>query len=450
MDYSTIFGQDLATLPWVFLDLLKSHQYINDKKRILQRAVDEENWVFIDGFKRASDPLRRIDCAYAFQKKSDYSTGYTWKQFCEFDDDINNRKMSIRLRNQLVTHIMEQSDKTVWNKWFAPILNRNIRSGASYKLLNKVLSENGLDHLRIPLFYPQQMFELQNKKQCLTGDKFIDYKLNGERLVVVADPQNQVIAYEVSGRENKVYRNTLHEYANFANNFLKEPVVFDGEVMSEELYELKYKGYKHSDLRVSDAIHYVFDILPWKDYLNRSFDQPLHERKQILENTIKTAHHLGYLTNTRIVKTKRMYINTDTGENMDQLYDIYNKALGWGHDGVVIKNANKPYKCSRSHDWLKLKPYETIDLQIMKILGNETNNGLRRITCHGDDKDRYFIVNIGQGFKNQDKEWIWENRESLIDKHIEVSGIKVNPPSTKKPYYSLSRPSFVRMRPDLD
>ena len=450
MDYSHIFEQDMLTLPWELLDLIKRTPYFLEKQKIVQRAIDEENWIFIDGLKRSTDPLRRIDKSYAPYKHDNYAPGLTWKTFCEFDDSIVNNSIGRTVRNEMAKMYMELADRVVWNNWFRPILNRDLQAGISYKLLNEVLKNNNLEHMMIKLFYPQQMREVYSKYQYVTGDKIVDYKIDGVRLVVVADPKYPTIAYDVRGRQIDRYVNTIQEYDNFAKHFLKEPMVFDGDVVSEEYYDLRKLGYSRDNCRITDGEHYVYDVLPWTEYLHRLFEQPLEERRTVLENTVQRAHELGYLTHTKIIKYKRMMLNTDTGEGMDELYEYLNKSLSWGHEGLVLKNPAESYKCYRSHAWLKLKPRPSVDLLMKRFEQNENHGGIRRIVCEGVDKDRHFIVNLGRGFKDHERQWFWENRESLVGKHIEIAGKSITPPTKIKHHWTVECPAYSRLRPDLD
>lgn len=447
MDYDNVFGESLVRPPWEYIKWMQQTPYYLEKERFIQQAIDEKNWIFINGLKRVLDPLNRSDNDIATYKTDTYAIGFTWKQFCELDERIFNKTVGI-LRSELIKEAMEYSDKTVWNEWYRPILNRNFHIHLYYKTLNKVLSRNNMDLLQT--FYPQQWYEVQSKPEYIPGDKIIDYKTSGKRLAILADPKSdKCIGFSQNGATTVHHTGLFQQYMNFAKVFLKEPVVFDGDVLSEEYHDLRDRHYRVNDMRLTDSVHYVYDIIPWDQYLARSFDQPLEQRRSVLEKTISMAHERGYLTNVKMIKYIRMHINPATGENIDKLYARLQKAIEWGHEGLILKNPFKPYKCARSADWLKLRPSIVMPLRISKIYKHPNKDELYSVECKGYYEDYHIKVKVARGMKNHDRSYIWENREDLIGKHIEVTCASIGK-LVDNSYHCLTLPSFVSLRPDLD
>lgn len=452
MNLQDIFETELKHPPWYYLHKIwDAGTYFIKKEQVVQEAIDDENWVFIEGFKRATDPRNNNIINDAEYKESSYGHGFTWTQFMQLDDKISNRELFSYEKHDAIKMAMEDSDKDVWNQWFRLILNRNLHSNMSYKILNRVLERNNLKHLGVELFYPQRMKEFYDKYSCVSGDKIIDYKIDGTRLAVLADPHGEAIAYDRSGKISTLHGFLLSQYTNFASKFLKEPVVFDGEVVSEEFFYMRDKGYASKDMRLMDSEHYVFDIIPWEEYKNRVFFQPLEDRRNFLIRMLENAHYHGYLTNVKLIGSIRLELDTQTGKNMDKLFDRFKEGLEWGYEGLVIKNPTKPYKCYRTHDWLKLKLRHSMELLICEILEDDKNPG-RAFTfiCKVAYKDSYIITRVGKNFTPKQKLDFWENRHKLINMHVEVSYSRIVPPRRYKNYYSLEYSSFVKLRPDLD
>ena len=447
MDYDHIFGETLVRPPWEYVHWIRKTNSYLEKAKYVQQAIDENNWVFIDGLKNVVNPLYRVDFPVAFEKVDTYAIGFTWKQLRDLDDRLCQRKVVGNLRHELVKEAMEYSNKTVWNEWFRHILNHNLHLQFNFENLNKVLIRNDLEPVQT--FHPQQSYEVQSKPNNISGDRIIDYKPSGSRLAILAYPGEQCIAFGQNGAVVSKYTNLMLEYQNYADVFLKEPVVFDGDVLSEEYHELQARHINGNQLRVNDAVHYVYDIIPWAHYLERRFDQPLEERRRILESNIQVAHEHGYLTSVKLIKYIRMTLNTSTGENMDKLEERLERAIQWGHEGLMIKNPAKPYKCARSSDWLKMRKKISVVLTIDKINLYPCGKRLYSVSCSGIDNDRQLIVNVARGFPNSVKQYFVENNKSVIGKHIEVQGINIQY-SREHKRYCIILPCFGQLRPDLD
>lgn len=447
MEYDEIFGQTLVRPPWEYIHMMRTVSLPAERAVFIQQAIDEHNWVFIDGLRRVMDPYVRLDNIQVPIKDSTYHTGYTWEQFNKLADKVYTGEITRILRTELIAEAMEYSHKTVWNEWFRPILTKNIRMGIYYDKFNRILKRNNLKPIQT--FHPQQCYEVQSKPKRIPGDKIVDFKPNGKRLAILARPDGECVGFAQNGRVVTMYTNLFIEYENFAKHFLKQPVVFDGDVLSEEYYDLREKGYDTSQMRLTDAVHYVYDIIPWDQYVKRSFDQPLDHRRRILETNIAAAHEHGYLTSVRMIKYRRMTLDPATGENIDQLYEFLQEAVDWGHEGLMIKNPTKPYKCSRSSDWLKLRPKVNVVLTIDSIRLYSDKKRLYSIQCSGDHEDQFIKVNVARGITHESQRYILENRVDLIGKHIEVAGGYILY-SEIKGHYTLETPSFIRLRPDLD
>ncbi len=129
---------------------------------------------------------------------------------------------------------------------------------------------------------------------------------------------------------------------------------------------------------------YIFDILLFNG--QPIYRLPLHERHRILRETLPGDLIVASLENPTIC----------------ELRDFFKRAINQGHEGLMIKNIESPYRPgSRGKHWLKVKKKITLDLV---IIAAEYGYGRR----HGwlsnymlavlDERSRRFLP-IGKTFK---------------------------------------------------
>jgi len=140
------------------------------------------------------------------------------------------------------------------------------------------------------------------------------------------------------------------------------------------------------------VIVFVFDIVHYngKSYLS----EPFKERRKLIEKIVQNT------------KNKIQVIPQIVTDDVDKATEFYHKALDIGHEGVMIKMLNAPYKPgSRVGYMVKLKPVmESLDLVIVEA---EYGTGKRAgwfssftLACY--DKGKFKTIGkVGTGFKEK-------------------------------------------------
>lgn len=151
------------------------------------------------------------------------------------------------------------------------------------------------------------------------------------------------------------------------------------------------------------------------------FDEPLAERRKILEKTIKPMPNKFQLA--------RQLVTND----LEKAEKFYNEALAAGQEGVMVKNLDSKYQPGRRVGfWLKVKPImETLDLM---ILGAEWGTGKRAnwlssyvLACYDSDTGEYLACGMmGTGLTDVQFKEMTEKLKPLI---IEEAGrrVKIKP-----------------------
>ncbi|MEM3506689.1 MAG: hypothetical protein QXT31_03440 [Candidatus Bathyarchaeia archaeon] len=174
---------------------------------------------------------------------------------------------------------------------------------------------------------------------------FIEPKFDGERAICEIDEK-----VAIGNRHNSLY-----DEFNLPKEFITalriathgRPCLLDCELISgdgKNFYTFLSDRAKLRNLKLM-----VFDILSLDG--NDLRNKPLHERKEILANTIKPNNY---------VKLVRGKIRKDR----QGIIALFEKALVNGYEGIVVKPYNSLYK---PYAWLKLKRKKTVDALILAI-----------------------------------------------------------------------------------
>ena len=107
-------------------------------------------------------------------------------------------------------------------------------------------------------------------------------------------------------------------------------------------------------------------------------------------------------------------------------------------------NIDKVYEFKRSKGCLKLKVMQTCDLKIIGFqegTGKHVNKlGALIVDFKGNS------VGVGTGFSDEDRTFIWDNRDSLLGRVVELRYFEIT--KDKNGIESLRFPAYVTIRED--
>jgi ATP-dependent DNA ligase len=182
------------------------------------------------------------------------------------------------------------------------------------------------------------------------------------------------------------------------------------------------KGYKQPSAEALAEIHretkyYAFD---WVDLTkvmrveNRQkkmvpvFPRSLEERQAELATYLRGAELTDVI---RPVESERI-----TSE--EELQAAYQRALAAGYEGLILKYPMSLYAFMKNKCWRKLKPHETIELQVVEVVEGEGKHrgrlgALRCVKADGTE------VSVGVGWGDPERERIYRERAQIPGKIIE-------------------------------
>jgi len=335
---------------------------------------------------------------------------------------------------------LSASTQSQWNDWYRRILIKDLRCGVSEKTVNKVLKDFS-SIKSVPVFECMLAHDGANHEKKIIGKKLLEPKLDGVRVITIINAENKTVTmYSRNGKELENFGHITRAIeANI--DLFERSTVLDGEMVSSSFQALMKQVHRKTDVQSEDARLMLFDILPLSEFQAGESVMGQRRRSNLLRSMKAVFDKIGSID---IIPQ----IEIDLAEYVGELqFKQYNKdAIEAGFEGIMIKDINATYQCKRSANWLKMKPFIEVSLEITNVEeGTGKNEGrLGAFVCSGNDDDRDIRVNVGSGFSDDDRIEFWNNRDSLPRQIVEVRADAVT--QNQDGTYSLRFPRFLRFR----
>ena len=426
--------------PWDIIQELEADNSRLAKEAVILREAEAGNDLFFAGCRLALDPMITFGVKQIESKEGDGQRGYSWTSFQKLTDDLATRKLTGGAAAQAVAYARMQSTEQQWNLWYRRILIKDLRCGTSEKTINNVV-EKKFSQYAIPVFSCQLAHDSANHETKVAGEKLIEVKLDGVRVITIVYPDGTVNQFSRNGKELVNFPHIVKQISKHAR-FFAEPIVLDGEIMSASFQDLMKQVHRKSDVQSNDAILNLFDIITL-----REFQAGRGEHRQIDRSYSLLAWYnqfKDHMDNVTVVGQELIDLREPEGQA--RFKQINQEAVAGGYEGIMIKDPSAPYECKRSVAWLKLKPFIEVSLEVTDVEeGTGRNQGrLGALVCSGQDDGRDIVVNCGSGFSDSDRGIFWESRSQLVGQVVEVRADAVT--QNQDGTYSLRFPRFLRFR----
>jgi len=296
-----------------------------------------------------------------------------------------------------------------------------------------------------PMLAPNEQIDISTLKYPL----LVSYKLDGIRCIF---KDGQMYSRALKQFPNVQLRNRFKNVADWTQS---TKVLLDGELLSKSLTFNELSGLtRQLDKELpGDLYFYCFDAV-----VNENYDEKF-------QNRLKELHIMGIEYLHYVKELEQVSVDTAIGINI-----LYEKALDWGCDGLILRDLNGRYKFGRGtiKEGLiyKIKPFQTFDAKVIGIIqATEVREGAekkinelgRSVTSKKKD-DRILIekaadfvvlyenkeLKVSIAMTNEEKEEVWKNRDKYIGKMIEYKGMLVGAKDLPR------HPVFLRFRNDKE
>ena len=425
------------------IQMLESTNSRIEKESIILNEMKNQNHTFFKGMELAYNKLITFGVKQIPESKED-GIGLSWEEFNTFCEKLIMRKLTGHAARDKILEKMAKSYKNEWNFFYKRILQKDMRCGLSEKTINNVSKKNNLNEYKIPVFACQLAQDSDSHKKKLTGNKFLEVKLDGVRVIAVLYPNSRVDFFSRNGKELNNFQHIQKELSEYIKKKpIEQAIVLDGEVVSKNFQELMKQIHRKNSIQNYDATLFLFDILPFDSFKSGIEKKTYSDRIKLLESWFK-----GNVKNSKTIKlVDKKFINLDNEDGQQIFKEFNNQAIIEGYEGIMIKDPGSFYECKRSTTWLKLKPVIEISLTVTSYEeGSGRNIGkLGAIIAEGEDNGKSFKLNIGSGFTDEQRDDFWKMREKLIGRIIEIRADSISK-SQDGNYWSLRFPRFKCFR----
>lgn len=424
-----------------------------EKERIILDAWNQGCTEFFQGAKLAYDALVTfgVKKVPVIEGEDDGAFVYNleWQEFTQLLERLRTRELTGNAARDALRSAADAASAAQWNGWYRRILLKDLKCGITETTINKVLESVGGDALDyvIPVFSCQLAKNGEDHPKKIAGKKFLDPKLDGVRLLTILNIENNTVTqYTRDGRINDRFELLTADFAKLLP-FLKQSVVFDGEVISRNFQELMRQLNRKKETNTADAKLALFDVIPLTDFLAGECKMTQTARHEVLVGFMPLfAEHCG----ERVYVIPKMAVDLDTPEGQQQFKEFNRETLEAGYEGILIKDPAASYKCKRTDAWLKIKPFITVDLEVVDIEPGKPDSRFRDtmggLVCRGIDQGKKIEVTAGSGFNEELRDEIWANRDKVIGRIVEIKGDALTKNKDSDDVWSLRFPSFVQFR----
>lgn len=364
-----------------------------------------------------------------------------WTKFWALLEALRTRSLTGNAARGALEKLSEEFDDDEWNVVCRRVISKDLRCGISEKTLNNVLGNTGW---AIPTFSCQLAQDSTDHKKKLQGNKRLECKLDGVRVLAVVQGMN-VSLFSRNGKEFLNFEQVaddINQYKKFFQQSLgTKNFVLDGEIVGKNFQSLMKQAHRKTDVNTTGMIYHIFDILPLTDFQRGFWNTKQKNRTEILE---KFRDKIEQSTILKIMPGLDVDLSTASGN--DIMTQFAKSAIDNGFEGIMIKSVDAPYECRRSDFWMKWKPNIEVTLEIINVEeGTGKNKGrLGAFVCSGTDDGRDIRVNVGSGFTDDQRSEFWASRNDLPGSLVEVRADAVT--QNQDGTYSLRFPRFKTFR----
>lgn len=420
-----------------------------EKQNIIEKAWHTGCMEFFEGVQAAYDG----NITYGVKEKSikkieeegnsyQFTPEDSWEEFKEILQRLAERKITGNAATDVLHQFAFKSDANKWNNWYRPVILGDLRCGTTDTLTNKVLEKIAKTDKRAkqyltPTWEIALAHPVKNPEKQLTGKKLCDIKIDGCRMTILIDPDQEMVTMRsrpghIKNHLYGVYDSCVKLMKSLKDNGLSG-IVLDGEI------DLPNKDFQFvqrlMNLDVADAtkedhedlsalVMRVFDLVPLSEWNNELIDIPQSKRHEAL-----VALGQEYFDDHLIVQEK-WEVDFDTKEGQQIWTDLNLLVKNQNLEGIMVKDPDAGYKKKKSNNWLKWKGTVEVTLELIDFeegeLGKKREGLLGAFVCEGEDfdpadnKTKKIKVNVASGFTDEQITDFWNRREELRGLNVEV------------------------------
>lgn len=376
----------------------------NDKKTILKAHKDHDrlgellNAVF-NFFKKYH--IKKVDIVGFNEQSEDKHI-----EFMLILQALEGRHITGQLAKTTVENFLNDCN-ILQQKWYTRVIQKDMKMGVSVNTAQSC----GFKIPKFDVMLAKDAKKMKKAKSVVEKGVFVSPKYDGYRCLMIFDGQ-EVNLYSRNGSNYENFPE-LHKSLSEALIGKAEPVVLDGEIMSDDFQSMQKSAFASvRGTTVGDMVYHVFGIIPYSEWVADDFQMNTRQRLAYLEEDY--ARHFCETPNVVIVN----HIYT---EDWEEILTLEAKYLEQGLEGAMALPADMPYyKGRKTNALMKFKTFHSEDCVIDSFEeGTGKFQGMLG-AVKVLQEDGTTICGVGSGFTDADRQYIWNNQDQVKGRIIEV------------------------------
>jgi DNA ligase-1 len=329
------------------------------------------------------------------------------EKFIDLLDVLNSRTITGNAACEAVKGFLNKCNSQQ-QKWYSRIILKDLRCGVSVKTAN----DCGFD---IPVF---DVMLAKDGNLCKKLDTivpqgvYVSPKLDGYRCIAISKGGN-VTLHSRNGTAYDNFPDIVASLEAIGGDF-----ILDGEIMSDDFQSMQKSAFAATrGTTIGDVKFHVFGWIDVSEWESEEFTMTTTDRVQALESFFEHEP-----VDDNIVMVEQNFVR-----RVDDIYNLEEHYLNSGYEGAMMIPASMPYyKGRKSNALLKFKRVETMDAEVLDMYeGTGRNEGrLGGLTVLQDNGN---TCDVGSGFTDEDREWIWNNKDKVIGRIAELTYQEMTP-----------------------
>ena len=343
-----------------------------------------------------------------------------------FDDFIN-------LLNKLETRTVTGNDAIIAVEkflstcdefhatWYARIIRKDLRAGFDVK----TAIQAGFNIKQFEVMLAKDGKKAKNLDKIISNGVLVSPKLDGYRCIAICQHGN-VRLYSRNGTEYTNFPQVVNALSKLSQN---KEFIFDGEIMSNDFNAMQRSAFASvRGTTVGDVVYHVFFAIPYEEWESDKFITPINQLIT-LRNTILNNYDGNVIA--------PVFYSKSSSKN--EILALEAQYIEKGYEGAMIIG-NIPYYRGRKSN--KLLKFKTMLSQDCKVIDTYEGRG-KYVGMLGGlivQQENGVTCEVGSGFSDVDRQEIWMNRSSVLNRHIEVKYQDLTPDGVMR------FPIFMRWR----
>lgn len=410
------------------LEELKKHKDNEILRDYLRYSID----------KRITFGVKQIDF-HAIESSSRFYTNDIFAFFAMLEV-LRNRRLTGKAAKERIDDVLSIFNPK-YVKWLICCIQQDTAQlGIGRKLVNKVWPGLVLD-FKVSLASPEEelsKFDWSKGAICET-------KLNGVRTIAIV---RNGICECVYGRSGLPIDNFGFICDSINNMHLRNSFVLDGELHINNSLEntMSVFGFDmtktDADFKtpkareeyakrkaiiqgyIDQASFSVFDCLTIEEWDNQKCKTPYKERRELIDRCF-----VNFKGNKLFVTPEYKEVNT-----LEEAREFAQEQIDKGLEGAIIKNPTHLYSFNRDRNWIKIKEFDTITVNIVDWIPSKTkynSNGTSKeemmgafiVKCMHPNRPEVITFEVGTGklFDEEFRIAVAKNPEQYIGLNLDVT-----------------------------